>query len=112
MTSIAGEDRAAYVQALVELAAFLAVHPDIPGPNTSICVLGTDAEQIATMNAVAAAFGSPIKTDADGVRLTVSAKLGPLQFEYFACLDAAMDHYYATSYSQNVRAGQLVDVSA
>ncbi len=88
------DDRAAFIAGLLDLACFLEAHPAAPVPlyGTSIYVSthGTDDEDVATVDAAAAALGTTASWNGTHTHYDVSRSFGVIRYEVGAITDAHM----------------------
>lgn len=102
-----GGHRAAIIQGLIDLAAFLAAHPDVP-VHDDLEVLyhvfgGSDEEKRARADCIAAAMGTPAERQKNGSYRAVRA-FGPVSYCALAIPAAQMaEHNALWSYQGCVR---------
>jgi hypothetical protein len=101
------QHRQRIVNGLIELASFLACHPDVPVPDSAevtLCVLDDDDEKgLATVRAAAEALNRPVNGGAGHPQTARS--FGPIQYRvFYVCSDTMRRHRAAMSYADSVEA--------
>lgn len=110
MSTDRADDRAALIAGLLDLACFLEAHPDVPVPASyhKQCVnylpRGTDEEEHAVIDAIAAALGTTAGTPVDPGTYETERAFGPVVYRAFAISSAARAEYTARrSYDAVIR---------
>lgn len=102
------DDRAAFIDGLLALACFLEEHPAVPvsscGGRIYVSTHGTDDEDVAAVDAAAAALGATASWNGTGTHYDVSRSFGVVEYTVGAITEAHMAVYRAhQSYADSVQ---------